>query len=361
MIICHITSVHTKDDNRIFYKECKTLFNNGFNVSLIIAGEKDHIFKDLKIFGLKKHKNRFVRFFKTSIIDILKTTKKVNADVYHFHDPELIISALFLKLLGKKIIYDIHENNSASIISKPYLKNKLIKYLLSKTINFLEKFCVNFFDAIITARPDISQKFNHKNLITLRNFPILKNSYYNKELHINKSKRSVIYVGGMTKIRGIEVLIDAFNDMPEYNLHLLGPVKEDTINNKIQKSNPNVKYLGTVKPFEIFKHINDADIGIITFLSAPNHVKTLATKPFEYMACGKPMIMSNFKYWKDTFGESSLYVNPLNKSEIINATRKLMNDNELYNNMSKINLDLSTNTYNWNFESKKLIKLYKSL
>jgi glycosyltransferase involved in cell wall biosynthesis len=361
MIICHITTVHTKDDNRIFYKECKTLFNNGFNICMIVAGENDHFFKGIKIFGLKKHKNRFVRFFKTSIIDVLKTTKKVNADVYHFHDPELIISGLFLKLLGKKVIYDIHENNSASIISKPYLKNKLIKYLLSKTINFLEKFCVRFFDAIVTARPDISEKFNHRKLITLRNFPILENSTHNKELHIKNSKRSVIYVGGMSKIRGIEVLIDAFNEMPEYNLLLLGPIKEHVIKNKIQLSNTNVKYLGTVEPFEVFKHINEADIGIVTFLAVPNHVKTLATKPFEYMACGKPMIMSNFNYWKDTFRESSLYVNPLIKSEIINVTRKLMNDDELYNNMSKLNFNLSKNTYNWDSESKKLIKLYKNL
>ena len=361
MIVCHITTVHTKDDNRIFYKECVTLYNHGFNVCLIVAGEEDHIFKGLRIFGLKKQNNRFLRFFKTSIIDVLKTSRKVNADIYHFHDPELIIAGIILKIFGNKVIYDIHENNSASLLTKPYLKSKVVRYFLASSVRYIEKLSISFFDAIITARPDISEVFDHNKMITLRNFPILENSCRKRELNTKEGKRSVIYVGGLSQIRGIEVLIDAFNDMPEYILYLLGPIKEKMIKNKIDTSNSNVKYLGCVEPFQVFKHIYKADIGIVTFLNVPNHIKTLATKPFEYMACGKPMIMSDFDYWKETFKESSLYVNPLDKNEIINATKELMTNHELFNKMSKLNARLSNTKYNWNSESKKLINLYNNL
>jgi glycosyltransferase involved in cell wall biosynthesis len=360
MKICQITTVHPKNDNRIFYKECITLKNFGHEVTLIVAGETDQEIDGIKILGLNKYTSRLKRFFKTSILEVLRTVKRVNADVYHFHDPELIFMGLILKAKGKKVIYDIHENNSAAIMSKPYIQSRIIKIVISACFNLFEKTAVRYFDAVITARPDITKKFTHKKIITLRNFPILsgiKTDDVNDEV---KEKKSVIYVGGMSKIRGIETLIDAFNEMPEFELWLLGIVRGELLRKKIGESKENVKYLGIVEPYEVFHYIQKADVGIITFLPVPNHVSTLATKPFEYMACGKPMIMSNFDYWKDTFGDSSLYVNPNNKKEIIKATRLLMNDDEIFDRMSKKNNRLSKEEYNWGSESKKLIDLYNS-
>lgn len=360
MKICQITTLHPKNDNRIFYKECISLKNNGYDVTLIVAGEIDHELDGINIIGLKKYSSRLKTFFMTSIFEVLKAAKKIDADIYHFHDPELIFMGLVLKIKGKRVIYDIHENNSAAIMSKPYLKNKFIKYIISKCFNLFEKIVIMFFDAIVTARPDITEKFKHKKIITLRNFPILnrkKNNYINIK---SKSRKSVIYVGVMTEIRGIETLIDAFNDMPEYELLLLGIIRGSFLKNKIEKSKANVKYLGVVESFEVFQYIQKADVGIVTFLPVPNHIKTLATKPFEYMACGKPMIMSNFSYWKQTFGDSSLYVDPNSKEEIINATKFLMNNTELFDKMVKKNSFLSKEKYNWESESVKLINLYNS-
>ncbi len=360
MKVCHITTVHPKNDNRIYYKECTTLKNNGHDVTLIVAGEIDQEIEGIKIIGLNKHNSRLKRFFKTSIYEVLKTVHKVNADIYHFHDPELIFMGLILKLKGKKVIYDIHENNSAAIMSKPYIKSKLAKKVISSFFNLFEKSAVRCFDGIVTARPDITEKFNHKKIITLRNFPILTKSSDDDINKTIKEKKSVIYVGVMTEIRGIETLLDAFNEMPEFELWLLGIIRGDFLSKKIENSNENVKYLGIVEPFEVFHHIQKSDAGIITFLPVPNHIRTLATKPFEYMACGKPMIMSNFEYWKNTFGDSSLYVDPNNKDEIIKATRLLLNDDEMLDKMAKKNAKLSKEKYNWEVESKKLIDLYNS-
>lgn len=360
MKICHITTVHPKNDNRIFYKECISLKNNGHDVTLIVAGEIDHEVDGVNIIGLKKHPSRLKGFFKTSIFEVLKTAKKINADIYHFHDPELIFMGLILKIKGNRVIYDIHENNSAAIMSKPYLKSKFIKTLISKCFNLFEKTVIIFFDAIVTARPDITEKFKHKKIITLRNFPI---SYRNINGDIkikSNEKKSVIYVGVMTDSRGIVTLIDAFNEMPEYELWLLGIVRGDFLKKMIEDSQENVKYLGIVESFEVFQYIEKADVGIITFLPVPNHIRTLATKPFEYMACGKPIIMSNFSYWKETFGDSSLYVDPNSKEEIIDATKLLMNDNELFDKMAKKNRRLSKEKYNWDSESMKLLDLYNS-
>lgn len=362
MKVAHLTSVHKQNDNRIFYKECVTLANEGYDVTLIVVGGESRVLDGVNIISYPRViGGRLKRMFKTSMIDMIKTCKKVDADIYHFHDPELIFTGLYLKLIGKKVIYDIHENNPASILSKPYIKSDFVKRVISFVFDKFERFVSNFFDALVTARPDISERFKHKNLIILRNFPILPNFSKIEEIEIKKSKPSVVFVGGMTQIRGINELLDAFERLDDYELWLLGPITEEKLKNRIESGCKNVKYFGIVEAYEVFNYINRADIGIITFLPVPNHLHTLATKPFEYMACGKPMIMSNFDYWQETFKESSLYVNPNDSNDILKAVEYLMSNRDLTQNMGELNQKLANSEYNWQKESQKLIDLYERL
>lgn len=362
MKVAHITSVHPQNDNRIFYKECTTLVNNGYEVVLIVAGEKSRVLNGIEIVGYEKaNGGRVKRVVQTSFFRMIKVCKEVNADVYHFHDPELMFVGLYLKAKGKKVIYDIHENNPASMLSKSYIKSKFLRLFLSKFFNITEQISAKFFDALVTARPDITKRFQHKNIITLRNFPLLLNVMEKKSLLIEKRKPSVIYVGGMHPQRGTHELLDAFALLDEYELWLLGPIVDENLKVRIKAGCKNVNYLGVVEAYEVFDYINEADIGIITFLEEPNHINTLATKPFEYMASGKPMIMSNFEYWKETFRESSLYVDPSNPKDIVKKIEKLLNDKNLLDRMGALNKKLSLEEYNWEKESQALLKLYEDM
>lgn len=360
--IAHLTSVHPQNDNRILYKECTTLAHAGYDVTLIVAGGENQIVNKVRIVGYPKPAyGRLKRILKTSLIDMIQVCQEVNTDIYHFHDPELIFVGLYLKWLGKTVIYDVHENNPAAILSKPYIQSAVQKKVLSKLFDWFEKSTAGFFDAIVTARPDISRRFMPHKPVTLRNFPILPNLSSLRNIALTKEKPSVIYVGGMTEIRGIGPLLDAFAQLDQYELWLLGPIKEEHLRTRIYQGVPNVRYLGEVEAYEVFGYIDLADAGIITFLPLPNHLQTLATKPFEYMACGKPMIMSNFEYWKETFGESSLYVDPDDPADIRHKVRLLMEDAPLRERMSRRNKKLSEEVYNWEQESCQLLALYQML
>ena len=362
MKVAHITTVHPKNDNRIFFKECVTLKNSGHDVTLIVAGAQSEEREGIHIVGFEKSSSgRLMRFVKTSFLDLLKVCKTVDADLYHFHDPEIIFAGLWLKLRGKKVIYDVHENNPASILSKPYIRSAFVQKAVSKVFDLFERGTAPFFDAVVTARPDISRRFRHQRLVTLRNFPILPDLSAIREVRIEKNTPAVIFVGGMVPMRGINELIDAFGLLDGVELWLLGPVNDAAMKRRIQEGCRNVRYFGVVEAYEVFSYIKQADIGIITFLPAPNHLQTLATKPFEYMACGKPMIMSDFPYWREVFGDSSLYVDPADPEAIARTVRSLVDDRKMQEKMGKQNLELSLNAYNWEKESQKLIELYEAL
>lgn len=67
-----------------------------------------------------------------------KIAKQLKADVYHFHDPELMLVARFLKKKNNVVVYDVHEDFVTSLIKKDYL-NKFMKLFIKKSFRSVEK------------------------------------------------------------------------------------------------------------------------------------------------------------------------------------------------------------------------------
>ena len=95
--VCHVTTVHRPNDNRIFFKECKSLDEAGYDVTLLCANASSTVRDGIKIIGFKGHTQRIKRFFLTSIVQAFIEARKVNADIYHLHDPELVWMGLLLR------------------------------------------------------------------------------------------------------------------------------------------------------------------------------------------------------------------------------------------------------------------------
>jgi hypothetical protein len=88
--IVHLTSVHPAYDNRILNKECYSIAQAGHSVTLYAPHHKNEILKGVQINALPKETNRLRRVVFNPTI-IYKRAIVENADIYHFHDPELIL------------------------------------------------------------------------------------------------------------------------------------------------------------------------------------------------------------------------------------------------------------------------------
>jgi glycosyltransferase involved in cell wall biosynthesis len=359
--VCHISTVHPLFDDRIFYKECITLAENSYSVFLVIVNNVNETIEGVNIVALNKPKNRLVRLTLTSIQAFLKVIK-IKPDVVHIHDPELLWIGLLMRFFGKATIYDVHEDVSKQIFYKPWLKIFLIKSIVSSLFFLSEKLLVLSYSRVIAVTEDIEKKFPRSKTVLVRNFPRLNLISLAKPKMELKSGKTVIYVGSLTKERGIYELICSM-DCLDAELWLLGPWGSDEFCNVCMQSVGwrKTKYFGIKKLEEVYCYLKCADIGIALLYPTKNYLTSLPVKAFEYMAAGVPMVVSDFPYWRKVFSGSAIFANPYDPEDIANKILFLLeNSNERERVLNSATL-LIKNQYSWEAESQKLLSLYSGL
>jgi glycosyltransferase involved in cell wall biosynthesis len=360
--ICHLTSVHPRNDTRIFYKECKSL-SKSYQVSLIVAdGKEDKTITDIDIYDVGKPKNRIDRMLNITQ-KVYQKALSIDADIYHFHDPELIPIGLKLKKKGKKVIYDIHEDYPRQNLSKDYIP-KPLRRIIFNCLETYENYAAKIFDALITATPFINNRFFKLNKISLNinNYPIIDE--FNIDLRWEDKKQEVCYIGGIAKIRGIIEIIDSM----EYingNLNLAGKFETTQIRKEviIKKGWEKVKEYGFVNRDKVHEILSNSILGLAIFHPEENHINSQPNKIFEYMSSKIPVVASNFPLWKEIIEKNNcgICVNPLKPKEIANAVNYLLSNPDIAQEMGKNGRIAVEKKYNWDIEIKKLLKLYNIL
>jgi len=363
-VICHFTSVHKKYDTRIFHKECCSLAMEGYVVYYIVPGAENETKEGVNIVGVETSGNsRFSRMTST-VWRVLKKVKEINADIYHFHDPELIPVGIVLSLLGKNVVYDVHENVPQDILDKEWLGPLFLRRIISFTFSVLEKIATLFFSGMVCVTPEILKRFSAKKSILLRNMPVLKMIDSVPPANETKSKPVIIFSGALTRIRGIQETIKAMELLEgKAELWLMGEWESDSFYNdcKKEKGFEFIRYFGILPQENVYAITKLADVGVVCYLPVANHFSALPNKPFEYMACYVPMVMSNFPFWKETFAGSSLFVDPDSPAEIAKQFNELISNKNLALKLGKEGRRLIETNFSWEAERVNLFNLYKRI
>ncbi len=360
--VCHFTSVHSIHDDRIFIKECVNLASNGFEVTLIACGESEYEENKNGVKCISLYipvKNRFQRMIKRPKA-IYKKALEINADIYHFHDPELLPVGKKLKRKGKKVIYDSHEDLPRQIFQKEWIPD-FLKRSASIIMEFIENYYVKQLDAIVTVTEFIAKRFQKiaKKVIVCANYASLNE--FDAIPDYKKNCNSICFIGGITKLRGIKEVVYACEKVG-VELNLAGEFENEKLKTKILVSEK-VNYLGYLNREETRKVLARSFAGMVTFLPAPNHNNACPNKMFEYMASGIPVIASNFEKWIPIIegNYAGICVDPTNIEEISNAIGYLKNNPQIAAEMGKNGRKAFEEKYNWQREEKKLIELYNTI
>jgi len=364
--IVHLTSVHPRHDARIFLKMCSSLARKKLNVYLVVAdGAGNENKNNVKIIDVGSSKDRTQRVLQISKL-IYKKAKNLDADIYHLHDPELLLIGVKLKKLGKKVIFDSHEDVALQILSKTYL-NQRLRWIISKFYSIFELWACRKIDAVIAATPTIANNFRQKEIksIDINNYPILDELTLKKN-EFDVKKNQFCYVGGLTQHRGIKEIIEAIGRVDiSTKLILAGNFGDEVFEDfcKGIKSWDQVNAVGFVDRNNIRTILSESIAGINTLHPIPNYLDSLSVKMFEYMAAGIPIICSDFKLWRKIIegNKCGICVDPMSPESISKAMLYIRDNPIEAKKMGQRGRNLVKKNFNWGKEEIKLLDLYNDL
>ena len=362
--VCQVSSVHKTFDTRIFYKVCKSL-SKKYEVFYVSANAKSEVRECVHIIGVPLSLSRLKRQFQ--LHRVYKELLKVDAEIYQFHDPELMSLGLKIKKKGKRVIFDSHEDVPQQILDKPYLPPRIAK-LVSKVYSFFEKRRLSKYDAIISVTPTIVDRLKTINpqCYQITNYPINDESAHNDDGR--EFGRIVCFFGGVTDLWCQKDIIHAIEDI-DVKYVFAGPLDEERYLETLKKEPGYEKanYLGVIKHSECINIMQKSSAGLALSEYSANMGGKRGTlgnnKLFEYMQAGIPVIATDFELWSEVVSQSDCgtLVNP-HDSNAIKAAIEFYIDNPAEALRQGDNGRVAVKErYNWSTQEVILFSLYKEL
>ena len=358
--IIFLVSNDLTTDNRM-HRICNSLATQGFSVELVgrMLENSKPLSKNrflptrLKLFFTKKflfYAELNIRFFIYLLMN--------RFDIVCACDTDTLPAAYFAKLIKrKKLVYDAHEyySETPELIGRNFIQS----FWQTIENNLIPK--VDFAYTVNQSLANIFEKKWHKKFEVIRNLPIKSNS-----LEPKNSSPYILYQGAVNMGRGIKEMLLAMQFIENIPFYIVGDgdesekIKQLIHHYKLEKK---VKLLGRKTPEELRIITHQAYIGInLLEHRGLNYYYSLSNKFFDYIQAGVPQVCIGFPEYI-AYNENykvAVLVERLVIEDIVNAIKKILDNKDVYNELS-VNCIQAAKELNWELEEQKLIELYKQL
>jgi len=361
--VCMLSAVRPATEHRMLSKEGASLVHAGYRVSIVAPHPHDEMISGITIKAVHRFTSRVARMVGTTWF-VYREALRQRADVYHFHNTELIPVGWMLKLHGKRVLYDVREDTPADILDKHYLP-RWVRPAIAWAVDIAEKLSGRLFDGIVAATLHIGKRFPPSKTVVVQSFPLLDEALPVSRPYLDRPPL-VLYIGSISPTRGVLELIEAMGLLAETlpaRLAIGGEFEPAELEQEARQK-PGWKrtdYAGWQNRQGLLDLLARARIGVVPFLSTGWHMDIQPIKLFEYMIAGLPIVSSNLPRLRAVVQEvqCGILVEPGQPEAFAEAIQWLLEHPAEAQAMGERGRQAVLQTYNWNSQARLLLDLYR--
>lgn len=286
-----LTTLHPPDDTRIRERLIRSLEG---------LGEVTYATRDpgpSDTYGLIWHRlagGRLTRNLRALGLVLVKKW-----DVVVIHDPETIPAGVIARMIRRsRVVFDVHENLPAQIASKEWIPDwaKPVSRGLARTLYRLAERVL----VLTLAEPGYRDLFRSVHPV-FPNYP-RSASFPDPD---TLGDGSVVYVGDITRARGIE---DALEASAQAGVSLLAVGRVDdvlagTLQARAEALGVDLELTGHLPNPVALQRVSVASVGLSPLRDEPNYRFSLPTKTLEYLAMGVPVVATDLPGTRAVIGD----------------------------------------------------------
>ena len=369
--VVHLTSAHPRYDQRILWRECCSLREHGYDVTLIVndAQKKELLENGIKIlstgFVPKGRRQRMTE----GVAKVYELGMAQDASIYHLHDAELLTIALNLKKQGKRVVFDSHEFYGEQIKTREYIP-AFARSIIAKSYHAYETHVCNKIDGVIVpAFYDGKETFfgRAKRIAHVNNYP-RQSEYRTADIPAYSERKGVCYSGGLSENRGVTKLVEA-GTVADAKIILAGRFSSPAYEKEILGNTGfgRVEYCGFINNREeLFALYACCAVGASLLIDDGQYGKMegFPTKVYEYMAMEMPVLISDFPYNRKLIEKYhfGLTADPSDVVDIAEKIKWLLKHLKEAEEMGKNGKRLLEEQFTWERAAEpELLRLYREV
>ena len=347
----------------MFHRECVTLGEAGFDVHLLLPNPQDERREGVCIHGLPPVAGRYRRVMLWP--RLFRVACALEADLYHFHGPELIPVAYLLKrVTGACIVYDMHEDFRAG------------RGLEGRGLRTLERWCFRWVDHVVVSDAAYTDVVGPS-----RASATLVANYVQPPTPPVEYERAIpppfrlVCTGTLSEERGLLDLLDlaqAFRQEGcDWRLDMAGVCYRETDRRRAERRFRRRRLDDVVERTAWDRHVPwrvlmrrtaQAHIGLALLRPHPNAEQVIPTKFYEYLHYGLPILCSDFPLWRRFVEEHHCgrAVPPGDTQAALAVLKRWAADPARYRRLSE-NARAAASQYQWPKMGRRLVRLYNRL
>lgn len=309
------------------------------------------------------------------LITAWRAARSFKPDVIHAHLHEgAVLGWILKKLLGIPLVFDMQGSLTGELIAHNF---PLVKTTWMKNIWYaIETSIDHMADAVLVQSTEMREEAEHKFKIPVHKIfmaydgvstqvftPGERDPKLAEELSIPSDKKVIVYLGGLSPHKGVDILLEAFplvlQEVSNAFLLLMGYPNEDHYRQRVKDMGLQdvVRVTGRVMYEDAPAYLRLGDIAV-----APKRSQTEANgKIYTYMATGLPTVAFDTIMNREILGSLGIYVHDLNNPEgLAKAMVELLRDDSRRKELANSVREKAVEDYSWDAVASRIAKAYET-